>query len=359
MLQFSDILYKAPPSGCEGCLPFSFDSPDHPYLPQAVVTAHFERWAAANMLAALLMTGCAHTSTVTAWTPAEIDVSGIGQVSVVGLNGEQSGSTAQMLNASLSKSDFYTVIDRNELLPIRWTSATSDDHSLLSLDDLQAAREADVDALLVGEVIESTCHDGSLEDSSSGKVHRQAKVAITFRLIGVENGDVRLSKETVHSLDEIVFINRPDTLSHDDVINQLTQQCVEEFVNSLAPHQREEPVTLARPALFQRGSSLVWNGNEFATRGRWDEATVAWERAISCNSSNDAALYNLAIAHAHQQSYDQAEQLAIRAVNLRHCPLYEAGLQRIRKQRDDFDITLQQRREVETASRQDSFVVRP
>ncbi len=330
-------------------------------MTQLVETSHFVRWAAACLLAVLLSSGCAHTTTVTAWTPAEIDVSSMRRVSVLGLSGDPGDLAARKLTASLGRNKHYSVVDRFDLQQVQWTSGATDRTGLLSLDNLNAARESDVDTLVVGEVLESSCHDRRIDSigeagtnvptsevpenlEAKQPVDREATVAIAFRLIDVESGEVLVAKQTSHSYHEVVS-GQPGTRTHSEILDDLTQQCVDEFAGLLSPRELHEDVTLAKPVLFVRGYSFVWNGNEFACRGCWDEAIVAWERAITINPANDAALYNLSIAHAHRQNFAQAERMAIQAVNLRHTPLYETGLERIRQQMSDFDTTLQQRQD--------------
>ena len=267
-------------------------------------------------------------------------------------------TATQTLTARLRSDELYTVIDRNDIQPVLWTSAATGRNGLLTLDDLNAARESNVDAIVTGDVVESVCFDRpigkeTLTDSTettttdlatSGEtVHREARVTIDLRLIDVATSEVRIARQISHSFEGDVVIGQRGTRSHRQVLDDLTQDCVDEFTNLLTPQEKEQEVTLAEPSFFERGYSLVWNGNQFACRGCWDEAVVAWEQAVAKNSSNDAAIYNLAIAHAHRQDFARAEQLAIQAVNLQHKPLYEAGLDRIRKQMSDYDITVQQR----------------
>ncbi|MCA9109224.1 MAG: tetratricopeptide repeat protein [Planctomycetaceae bacterium] len=332
-------------------------------MTQPIETSHLVRWAAACLFAALLSSGCAHTATVTAWTPAEIDTAGIRRVSVMSLDGDQGEETTRKLTASLSGDKHYTVVDRFDLQEIQWTAGVTDRTGLLSLDKLNAARESDVDTLIVGEILESSCHDSPIDSNEQDRAEeplsesgisqttgqalmRDATVSIAFRLIDVENGEILASKEISHAYHGKVVIGQPGTHTHREVLDQLASQCVDEFSEMLAPRKLEQEVTLAKPAIFVSGYSFVWNGNEFARRECWDEAIIAWERAIAINPANDAALFNLSIAYAQQQNFAQAERMAIKAVNLRHSPLYESGLDRIRRLMSDFDKSLQQRQDL-------------
>jgi tetratricopeptide (TPR) repeat protein len=128
-----------------------------------------------------------------------------------------------------------------------------------------------------------------------------------------------------------------------EVLGELTQLCIDDFVTMLAPHEVELQLPLARSHLLQRGQALVGKGNDFARRGRWDEAIAAWTQALEANPANDAALYNLSVAHAAQHDFCQAEDYAIKAMNIRLKTLYSDGLEQIRSLASDHEKTLRQR----------------
>jgi Flp pilus assembly protein TadD len=129
------------------------------------------------------------------------------------------------------------------------------------------------------------------------------------------------------------------------VLDELTRKCIDEFVSMLAPHEVALKFSLARSHPLQRGQTLVGKGNDFARRGRWEEATAAWQQALEVNPANDAALYNLAMAHAARSDFTQAEEYAIQAMNLKHRDLYADGLDRIRSLAADHEQTLRQRQQ--------------
>lgn len=330
-------------------------------MSQAVVKSHLRRSVAAVVFAALLSPGCAHTTIVSAWKPAEIDLANVNRVAVLELSGDDGESATQILTASLEQNGLYTVVDRHQIHQVRWTSAETGRKGLFSLDDLNAARESNVDAIVTGDVVESVCFDRPFNENEQGDAtseaattpsttrgmaHREARVTIDFRLIDVGTSEVRIARQISHSYQGDIVLGQPGTPTHRQLLEDLRRKCVNEFTGLLTPQEQKLKVTLAEPSPFDRGYSLVWNGNQFACRGCWDEAIVAWEQAIAKNPEHHAALYNLAIAHAHRQNFSCAEQLAIKAVNLRHKPLYEAGLDRIRKQMSDYDLTMQQQCDV-------------
>ncbi len=298
------------------------------------------------------------------------------KLAVLGFSGEHRETIVSALNSRLRDNEFYTLVDRSELSSVQWASATDNGSGLLSLDDLSAARAAGIDGLLVGDVIEYRCEeqpvprrglrwgrasnkndemsreldDGASRGGAGRKWQRQATVTVAFRLLDVETGKIRASKQVTRTASHEITDRPNGSPASSEILETLARQCVDEFVATLAPHQSTERVKLAVPAPFQAGSTLVLNGNEFAVRGRWEEAIAAWEHAVARNPENDAALFNLSIAYANRQDFSKAETFAIRAMNVRQKAVYEAGLQRIRQQASAFDQTLQQRRDLTAAS---------
>lgn len=347
-------------------------------MSRIVTTSQKLRWKVVCLLTAALVSGCAHRATITTWKPAAIDVTGNQQLAIRGFSGESGDAVVRALESRLWNNEFYSIIDQRRTHALRPVAATGDDGratalvETLSHEDLDAACNLGIDGILLGEVIEYRCEDipvsepgpfsdwfpqlappnaskepvGDDSSDTRGSVRREATVTLSFRLLDVNTGRIRLSKEISHSTSTLIDAQAKTIPTRAEVLNALTRRCVDEFVGLLAPHQTVEPVKLAEPALFQAGYSLVHNGNEFAIRGRWDEAIATWEKALEVNPDNDAALFNLSIAHAHHQDYSRAESYAIRAMNVRQKDQYQAGLERIRQQAAAYDQTLQQRRDL-------------
>lgn len=296
------------------------------------------------------------------------------KLAVLGFSGEHGDAVAAAMKSRLWDSEFYTLVDPSELHAIRWASSTDGSTSLLSLNELQTARSAGIDGVLIGDVIEYRCEDrtepehdrvlgwlprrqrqevdcprpGQPVEATGQTTRRDATVTVAFRLVDTKTGNIRASRQISHSA-SVSAADRPNSApaaTPESLLNDLVLKCVDEFVGTLAPRQVTEPLELAAPMPFQGGFTLVQNGNEFAVRGRWDEAIAAWEQAVAANPENDAALFNLSLAHAHRQQFNQAESFAIRAMNVRQKAEYQAALQRIREQTAAYDQTLQQRRDV-------------
>jgi len=247
---------------------------------------------------------------MTIWKPAEIDVSGMERLAVHGFSGEHGNAIVNALQRRLWNNEFYSIVDRRPAEPIRPVSAGGEIGGPLSLDDLDAARRAGIDGLIVGDVIDFHCEDQpvSTQDqmrewipqfrqensnvdrdesriSAAGSTSRRhATVTVAFRLIHTESGRICLSRQISHSSSDLVDDRSHASPTATETLQILTRQCVDDFVCLLEPHPVTEPVKLAEPTLFQAGYSLVHNGNEFAIRGRWDEAIGAWEQALEAGT---------------------------------------------------------------------------
>ena len=325
---------------------------------------------------ALLTSGCATTAPVTAWRPAEVDVEGMRKLSVLEFSGENGAAVSAALTSGLWENQFYALVDQSDLTPIRTAAAVTPAGGVTPADYFDSARNRDVDGIIVGDVIEYRCDDqvltntdfhfgtGSAENRRRGTehrgvdvdlshnetVHREATVSIAFRLVEVETGNVRATRKTTHNFQGDFAVGSCQIPAKGEVLDELTSRCVHEFVSMLAPQQVELKLTLARSHLFQRGQTFVCKGNDFARRGRWEEAIASWEKSLETNPANDAALYNLAVAHAADHEYGQAEELAIRALNLKHKDLYADGLDEIRRLAADHEETLRQRQRTALSS---------
>ena len=121
--------------------------------------------------------------------------------------------------------------------------------------------------------------------------------------------------------------------SQEELINQLTETCLEEFVRMLAPHRRPCEMELASCEFWVKGRQEVRAGTKWALAGDWSRAEENWRQAIAVNPHNHAALFNLSIAAARRQDYSTAETYALSALRVEHKDCYTAGLEQIRERR--------------------------
>lgn len=306
--------------------------------------------------------GCAPLASVTYCQPAAVDVRGLRQVAVAEFTGAGGDLAAAAAHHRLAENRFYHVVDPAQISPLRQASVTQIDEECL----LGQARASGVDAVLMGEVRAYRCDDEMLADAENsagaglsaaelsrdwltldfkhrGRIRRNAEVAIAFRLVDARTGEVRASRECSRTYNKLV---RPDDESGPgrvDVLNELVDGCVQDFVDQLAPHENQCLMSLARGEWLRPGCLEVRKGNKAAIAGDWAAARQHWEVALELNPDCDSALYNLAIDAANHQQYSDAEDFAMQALRIEHCELYTDGLARIRSHRSDFESSIEQR----------------
>lgn len=321
------------------------------------------RWSAAAIcLAVAALTGCAPLATVTCCKPAAIDVEGVRQLAVMDFRGENGTAVSAAVTARLWDSRFYTLVDPAELAPVQHASLSPPAREEFVL---RQAREAGVDAVILGEVLDYRCDDEPLTRTDSffgrdsgrkffererlqvsliprDRVRREATVNIAFRLVDARTGEVRATRQCAHHFKEDLDVKDGELPPRGKVLNDLTEDCVAEFVELLAPHEASCQMRLARSEWPLPGAIDVRRGNRAALSGNWQSAREHWRKALEKNPNCDSALYNLAIDSASRQMYAEAEELAMQALQVEHCELYTLGLADIRRQRSEFESSLEQ-----------------
>jgi tetratricopeptide (TPR) repeat protein len=281
------------------------------------------------------------------------------RLAVIRFSGENGEHVADAVQDQLARQPGYTLVSESELHTQHAACALGPSAESL----LEQARERGVDGLVTGEVLAFRCED-DLRDSlvsesdrdqgripsvdelfnpERGELHRHAEIEVALRLLDTRTGEVRAELTARHEFDGSSAPGQPPLPSRPDVLNELTAQCVDDFLKTLAPHQQDFQMELARGGWMGRSAADVRAGNRFASEGDWDAARDAWQRALDRDSECDAALYNLALDAAHRQRYADAENLAMQAIRLRHTDDYAAGLERIRLYRSGYDAAQEQR----------------
>ncbi len=312
-------------------------------------------------------TGCAHTAVVTCLEPAEIDVAGMNRIAVADFSGEQGEAIAAVLSNRLWENRFYTVVDRSELTSEIQTASYSEGSSLQGV--LAAAHQANVDGVIVGNIIEYRCDDlilGATDidvdifnqaDSENNSpqanstididfnqvVRREGSVTIAFRLVDVETGEIRAAKQVSKNYQGEQVNDQGNLPTQGEVLQMLTGQCLDEVVKMLAPHETACEMKFASCDFWTKGSASVRKGLKAVEKGDWNGAENHWTQAIQQNPKNHAAMFNLSIAAARRQEYDIAEQYVLDALKLEHKTCYTTGLEKIRERRTAWTRAIDQR----------------
>lgn len=326
---------------------------------------------------ALLSPGCVRTAIVKFWEPAAIDTCGMNRIVVMDFTGDQGESVARSLSAELWENKFYAVVDPAELADqVQMAAFTKGNKGNLS-GILGPAHEHGIDGVLLGEVLEYRCDDrhyrkktfnftndvrpgitplggqaGGLEIRET--YVREGTVTIAFRLVDAATGELRAARQVSKSYTGHIENGTGRLPSKEEILQQLTEDCLTEIVDMLAPHESTSQITLARSDVWSRGHREVKQGLVHAEKGDWEEAEQKWQLALELNPSNHAALFNLAVAADHRQEYALAENFAMQALRLQHKTCYADGLKTIRIHRVANDqIQSQRESQVVTAGELD------
>lgn len=321
--------------------------------------------------------GCAQTASLQVWNPAEVNLPGVHRVAVLGFNGPGTApsAAAAAVTAQLWQNEFFAVVDRAHLegpvLNLASTGGSASHPGGPGINDFlrgavwQNCRQAGVQGAIVGDVISYQCidhvhdetHIGFSGDSTKNQntrttgggftydskeiVNREAVVAVAFRLLDVNSGEVLATRQTTHSFKGTVSAGQGTLPPGEKVLGDLLNQCVDDMTKMLAPTKDKLTVTLAAPG-WTTGRSLVDQGNEFAVAGDWKGAEAEYSSATKANEEYSAAWHNLAWARVALSDLAGAEAAAARAVEVDNSRRNRDALQQIRQLSANFTLVQRQ-----------------
>lgn len=260
---------------------------------------------------ALVAGGCAPQARVMVLRPAQIDIAGIGRLAVVDFVGQgETGRQARAaIAARLAESRHYALVDQAELSrvqPAAFAGPQPDDGGVI-----QAARQAEVDGVLTGQVVAYNAgQDSTLTNPPT--------VTLAVKLLDVRTGEVRDARQITRTYRGREVPDRQATLQ--DLMNG----CAAETAALITPHFDAVEVDLARQ-YWGNGLTAVRRGNALARDGQWDQAAVAWQAALDDNPQNHAALHNLAIAAFARGDHAQAMAQLDKAIGIFADATYQAN----------------------------------
>jgi len=317
--------------------------------------------------------GCARTAVVKFWQPAGVDVSDLDRIMVLDFSGDQGKSVSSSLSGELCQSRFFSVVPLDSLQsPFQMASFLSPSAGTKSSTTLESllgpARAQGIDGVVVGNVIEYRCDDKQVRKTPfrPGQDHvpveedgrrslrdlqestmREGRVTVQFQLVDVDSGEVRAEHQVSHEFQQLID-KGGQIPSQGEILEQLTQKCLQDIVAYLTPHQVTSQIQMAHGDAFSRGRREIRDGMLLAESGKWDDAQRKWEQVIQKEPDNHAALFNLAVVADHHQDYSLAEDYAMKALRIQYKDLYATGLEQIRAHRTaatrateqrDFQIT--------------------
>jgi len=301
-----------------------------------------------------LTCGCARTAVVKFWQPASADVSDLDRIMVMDFTGDQGHQVASSLTGQLSNNNRYTVVaPTHSQNRFQLASFLGRNSSPTSLDGvLGTARSQGVDGVVVGDVLEYHCEDKpvrrtpfragqdmvAIEESRTESrlrresVVREGRVTVVFRLVDVDSGEVREEHQVSHEFQQMID-NASQIPSQGEVLEQLTQRCLQDIVSYLVPHEATSEVRLAHCEPLSRYRREVREAIILAQQGKWDEAEQKLQAVHEKDPDNHAVLFNLAVVADHRQDYPLAEDYAMKALRIQYKECYAAGLEQIRAHR--------------------------
>jgi tetratricopeptide (TPR) repeat protein len=258
-----------------------------------------------------------------------------------------SDRVAAELHQANQRFDRYELVDRKRL------------KAILDEQDLQAAfattdaavtagKIAKTDAMIYGTVnvvtrddeVERTTFDPLARGMKTKTSTRRYVLAeVNFTLVDVGTSQVLATVPTKHEFDseksgsgggaatmmKMVGAGGSDLPAADQVVSQLIDQCVADFVATISPHQVVETVEL-----LGGKSDAVKTGNTLAAAGDYAEALEAYEIAISQNPQDHEAIFNAGVAHEALGQLDQAHDCYDRAFKIKPEAGYVAARKRVR-----------------------------
>ncbi len=312
------------------------------------------------------LSGCAQTATVRYWKPAELDAPHVSRIAIAEIEGDHAAEIAVALRERLDGDE--AAESAGFQFGVRTAGGETSNRSE---PRYTLCRPEDADAIIAGRVLEYGCSDqlpshsllGTLEgdrptepedaipSATPGELKvREAVVKIELELVDVCSGDV-LAARTVKRHKEWGVTPKCRVPEDNEVLQSLTAECLDDFIAVLRPQSMQEQVELADGDWYEWTGFRIRRGVRLARRGRWSEAEQVWQAVLDAAPENDAALFNLAVAAAQRQSYDEAEEFAMQALRVRHTTCYATGLDQLRRFRADAErIERQQQPPIVAAS---------
>jgi hypothetical protein len=302
--------------------------------------------------------------------PAALYLPGVKEVAIADFRGaSRSGSQiATLVQSKLMRTQYFSIVERDKLRRILeeqnlGQSGIVDENTAASVGRLLG-----VDALIFGEVttykvepdergkekVEKKVGTGKYEwkevynifKGKKEKVKREVMktvlvdqhyrirrgtVAINFRVVGVETGELLAAHSDSKSYNsgKVVEGSYKTLKPEGQILSDLSNNITERFVRMIAPYKARVARTI------QSGKGMIQTGVEYAKHGLWPEAMEAWQEAVRNQPDNPAAHYNLGLAYEIQGMLDRAESEYRKAVALMQKDLYMNALSNVRQAKQD------------------------
>ena len=257
---------------------------------------------------------------------------------------------ASQLDTYNNKYHRYQLVDRKRLKAILneqdLQAAFSD-----SSQAVQAGKLAKVDAMIYGSVTvtsrdERTTRTKFSPLSKSSKevtyTKRYVMTAVNFTVDNVVTGKTLASVATMREYDsdadkgdssaissmvKMVGIGSDKTQSVDQVASHQIDECVQEFLSKISPHEVVVTETLGKGK-----SDAVRTGNKLAMAKDYAEAIEAYQAGIRDKPEDHEAMFNSGVMYEALGKLVEAEQMYDRAFKLKPTTKYVQARKRVRQE---------------------------
>jgi hypothetical protein len=315
----------------------------------------------------IFLVSCAGPSIVSVRVqkPAAIHLPGIRKIAIVDFQGQaRTGSqVATLVQSDLMKTKYYDILERDKLKRILEEQSLAMSGVVDQETAVEIGKLLGVDAMIFGEV---TMYQVEPDERGVEKVEkkegtgrykwvekknifgkkrkvkeeimktvlvdqhyriRRGTVAINFRVVGVETGQLLAAHSDSRSYNsgKVVEGSRKTLKAKGQILADLSKEICSDFVHLIAPYFAHVKRTI------EHGKGNIDVGVKYAESDLWNEAMGAWENAVVETPEEPAAYYNLGLAHEVLGDLDRAEALYERAMKMRQKRLYMEAMRRIRQ----------------------------
>lgn len=257
---------------------------------------------------------------------------------------------AAQLDTYNNKYHRYQLVDRKRLKAILdeqdLQAAFSD-----SSQAVQAGKLAKVDAMIYGSVTVTSRDERatrtkfnplSKSEKEVSYIKRYVMTAVNFTVDNVETGKTLASVATMREYDsendkgdsspvasmvKMVGIGGDKTEPTDQVASRQIDQCVQEFLSKISPHE-----VVVTEALGRGKSEAVRTGNKLAMAKDYAEAIEAYEAALRSKPDDSEAIFNAGVMYEALGKLDKAEEMYDRAFKLKPKTQYVQARKRVRQE---------------------------
>ncbi len=260
---------------------------------------------------------------------------------------------AAQLDTYNNKYHRYQLVDRKRLKAILdeqdLQAAFSD-----SSKAVQAGKIAKVDAMIYGTVTVTSRDERATRtkfnplSKSAGKevsyTKRYVMTAVNFTVDSVTTGKTLASVATMREYDsddeadkgdssllssvgKVVGIGSDKTQPVDQVASQQIDQCVQEFLSKISPHE-----VVVTEMLGRGKSDAVGTGNKLAMAGDYAEALEAYGAGLRDKPEDHEAMFNSGVAYEALGKLAEAEQMYDRAFKQKPKTQYVQARKRVRQE---------------------------